>query len=86
MVCRQKEYDLSFRGRTLSSTRQFHARNTMIESGISQIIDLRADYSSDFYNELCQRSSISNSWARRIGSKQVLMPDIKTIDDKADIL
>jgi hypothetical protein len=31
----------------------------MIESGISQIIDLRADYSSDFYSELCQRSGIS---------------------------
>ena len=48
-----------FRGRTLSSTRQLHAWNTMIESGINQIIDLRADYSSDFYNELCQRSGIS---------------------------
>ena len=47
-----------FRGRTLSSTRQLHAWNTMIESGISQIIDLRADYSSDFYSELCQRSGI----------------------------
>ena len=40
-----------FRGRTLSSTRQLHAWNTMIESGINQIIDLRADYSSDFYSE-----------------------------------
>ena len=48
-----------FRGRTLSSTRQLHAWNTMIESGINQIIDLRADYSSDFYSELCQRSGIS---------------------------
>lgn len=48
-----------FRGRTLSSTRQLHAWNTMIESGISQIIDLRADYSSGFYSELCQRSGIS---------------------------
>lgn len=48
-----------FRGRTLSSTRQLHAWNIMIESGISQIIDLRADYSSDFYSELCQRSGIS---------------------------
>jgi len=47
-----------FRGRTLSSNRQLHAWNTMIESGISQIIDLRADYSSDFYSELCQRSGI----------------------------
>ena len=48
-----------FRGRTLSSTRQLHAWNTMIESGITQIIDLRADYSSDFYSELCQHSGIS---------------------------
>ena len=48
-----------FRGRTLSSTRQLHAWNTMIESGITQIVDLRADYSSDFYSELCQRSGIS---------------------------
>lgn len=48
-----------FRGRTLSSTRQLHAWNTMIESGITQVIDLRADYSSDFYSELCLRSGIS---------------------------
>ena len=48
-----------FRGRTLSSTRQLHAWNAMIKSGIIQIIDLRADYSSDFYSELCQRSGIS---------------------------
>ncbi len=33
-----------FRGRTLSSTRQLHAWKTMVESGISQVIDLRADY------------------------------------------
>ena len=48
-----------FRVRTLSSTRQLHAWKTLMESGISQIIDLRADYSSDFYSELCQRSGIS---------------------------
>ena len=48
-----------FRGRTLSSTRQLHAWRTMVESGISQVIDLRADYSSDFYSELCERSGIS---------------------------
>lgn len=48
-----------FRGRTLSSTRQLHAWNTMIASGISQVIDLRADYSSDFYSELCRRSGVS---------------------------
>ena len=48
-----------FRGRTLSSTRQLHAWKTMVESGINQVIDLRADYSSDFYSELCERSGIS---------------------------
>ena len=48
-----------FRGRTLSSTRQLHAWKTMVESGISQVIDLRADYSSDFYSGLCERSGIS---------------------------
>lgn len=48
-----------FRGRTLSSTKQLYAWNIMIESGINQVIDLRADYSSDFYSELCQRSGIS---------------------------
>ena len=48
-----------FRGRTLSSTRQLYAWNTMIESGITQVIDLRADYSSDFYSELCEWSGIS---------------------------
>mgnify|MGYP002525889576 FL=1 len=31
----------------------------MVESGIRQVIDLRADYSSDFYSELCQRSGFS---------------------------
>ena len=31
----------------------------MIESGIKQVIDLRADYASDFYSELCLRSGIS---------------------------
>lgn len=48
-----------FRGRTLSSPRQLSAWNTMIKSGINQVIDLRADYASDFYSELCQRSGIS---------------------------
>lgn len=47
-----------FRGRTLSSTRQLHAWNTMIEAGINQVIDLRADYTSDFYSELCRKSGI----------------------------
>jgi len=48
-----------FRGRTLSSTKQLHAWNTMMEAGINQVIDLRADYISDFYSELCRKSGIS---------------------------
>lgn len=48
-----------FRGRTLSSNRQLHAWNTMIQSGINQIIDLRADYQSDFYSKLCKQSGIA---------------------------
>ena len=48
-----------FRGRTLSSTKQLHAWKTMMEAGINQIIDLRADYTSDFYNELCRKSGIA---------------------------
>ena len=48
-----------FRGRTLSSTKQLHAWNTMMEAGINQVIDLRADYTSDFYSELCKKSGIS---------------------------
>ena len=48
-----------FRGRTLSSTKQLHAWNTMMEAGINQVIDLRADYTSDFYNELCRKSGIA---------------------------
>ena len=48
-----------FRGRTLSSTKQLHAWNTMMEAGINQVIDLRADYTSDFYSDLCRKSGIS---------------------------
>ena len=48
-----------FRGRTLSSTKQLHAWKTMIEAGINQVIDLRADYTSDFYSELCRNSGIA---------------------------
>ena len=48
-----------FRGRTLSSTKQLHAWKTMMEAGINQVIDLRADYTSDFYSELCWKSGIS---------------------------
>lgn len=48
-----------FRGRTLSSTKQLHAWKTMMEAGINQVIDLRADYTSYFYNELCRKSGIA---------------------------
>ena len=54
-----------FRGRTLSSLHhRFHFnrfRNVwkiIRESGIRQVIDLRAVYSSDFYSELCRRRHI----------------------------
>jgi hypothetical protein len=47
-----------FRGRTLSSTHQLYAWKTMIESGICQIIDLRADYNSGFYKKLCEESGV----------------------------
>lgn len=46
------------RGRTLSSVRQLYAWKTLVESGIKQVIDLRADYISDFYPELCKRSGV----------------------------
>lgn len=48
-----------FRGRTLSSTRQLYAWKSMLESGIDQVIDLRADYTSDFYSDLCKKSGIA---------------------------
>lgn len=48
-----------FRGRTLSSSRQRYAWDELLAAGINQIIDLRADYSSDFYHDLCERSGIS---------------------------
>ena len=47
-----------FRGRTLSSQRQLPVWRTMVESGIRQVIDLRYDYTSDFYGELCKRSGV----------------------------
>lgn len=42
------------RGRTLSSRRQAYAWQTMVESGLRQVIDLRKDYSADRFPELCQ--------------------------------
>ena len=48
-----------FRGRTLSSSKQLPAWKTLLGSGICQIIDLRADYKSDFYRDLCEKSGIA---------------------------
>ena len=47
-----------FRGRTLSSSRQLHAWKKMVSGGIKQVIDLRADYTSDFYRDLCRKSNV----------------------------
>ena len=47
-----------FRGRTLSSQRQLHAWKKMVLGGIKQVIDLRADYTSDFYRDLCRKSNV----------------------------
>lgn len=46
------------RGRTLSSPKQLKYWGKMVEAGVIQIIDLRADYVSDFYIELCRKSGI----------------------------
>lgn len=46
------------RGRTLSSRRQLHGWKTLIEAGVRQVIDLRADYTSTFYQELCEKCHI----------------------------
>ena len=47
-----------FRGRTLSSSKQRHDWNTLLEAGIHQVIDLRADYKSDSYHDMCINSGI----------------------------
>jgi hypothetical protein len=47
-----------FRGRTLSSPRLQYAWKTIVESGVSQVIDLRADYKSDHYKEVCKAHGI----------------------------
>ena len=47
-----------FRGRTLSSSKQHHAWNTLLEAGLHQVIDLRADYKSDSYHDMCINSGI----------------------------
>ncbi len=46
------------RGRTLSSSRQLHAWKTLVEAGLKQVIDLRADYNSNFYSELCGKTGV----------------------------
>ena len=48
-----------FRGRTLSSPRQASAWQPLVEGGISQIIDLRADYTSNNYVHTCREWGIS---------------------------
>ena len=48
-----------FRGRTLSSSRQMNAWKEITAAGINQVIDLRADYTSDFYHNLCVGSGIT---------------------------
>lgn len=47
-----------FRGRTLSSSKQHYAWETLLEAGIHQVIDLRADYKSDSYHDMCVNSGI----------------------------
>ena len=47
------------RGRTLSSSRQLYAWKTLVESGLKQVIELRADYNSDLYKDLCEKSGVA---------------------------
>ena len=47
-----------FRGRTLSSPRQASAWIHLVQGGIRQIIDLRADYSSEGYARTCKNWGI----------------------------
>ena len=42
------------RGRTLSSPKQYHAWKMLVEAGITQVIDLRADYASNTYPDRCK--------------------------------
>lgn len=48
-----------FRGRTLSSSKQMYAWKELVGAGINKVIDLRADYGSVFYRELCEISGIT---------------------------
>lgn len=47
------------RGRTLSSARQYYAWRPLVDAGLRQIIDLRADYKSDAYRKRCEEFGIS---------------------------
>ena len=46
------------RGRTISSRKQAYAWNTLVASGIKQVIDLRKDYTEDRYPELCREYGV----------------------------
>ena len=47
------------RGRTLSSSRLFYAWKTLVEAGLKQVIELRADYTSPYYEDLCTKSGVT---------------------------
>jgi hypothetical protein len=47
-----------YRGRTLSSPRQAEAWPVLVNAGIRQVIDLRADYTADVYGQLCSRYGV----------------------------
>ena len=47
------------RGRTLSSAKQYYAWRPLVDAGLRQIIDLRADYTSDAYRKRCEEFGIS---------------------------
>lgn len=47
-----------FRGRTLSSARQHYAWRPLVDAGIRQVIDLRADYTSGAYKTRCDEFGI----------------------------
>ena len=48
-----------FRGRTLSSAKQHYAWRPLVDAGIRQIIDLRADYTSIAYKSRCEEFGIN---------------------------
>lgn len=48
-----------FRGRTLSAASQHYAWRPLVDSGIRQIIDLRADYTSAAYKARCEEFGIN---------------------------